>query len=586
MKLSEHWLREWVDPSIDSEALVAQLSMAGLEVEAAEPAAPPFSGVVVGEVVEVAPHPDADKLRVCRVADGEGVQTVVCGAPNVVVGMKAPYARVGAELPDGMQIRRAKLRGVESAGMLCGADELGLAEEREGLMVLPANLATGADLREALALDDRLIDVDLTPNRGDCLSVRGLAREVGVLNAAPVRGPTIEPVPAEIDDVFPVSLSDPEGCPRYLGRVIRDVDVRRPSPAWLVERLRRSGLRSIDAVVDVTNYVMLELGQPMHAFDLARLVNGIDVRRARDNDVLVLLDGTEVRPEADTLLITDAEGPVALAGIMGGERSGIQAGGQTPTRDIFLECAFFSPLAVAGRARRHGLQTDASQRYERGVDFELQARAMERATRLLLDIVGGRPGPVSEALVAEALPARAAVSLRSTRLQRVLGTSIPDATVDDILARLEFPEIERVTTEEGTVWSLQAPSFRFDIEREADLIEEVARVHGYDRLEVALPSAPLHLAPTREDELSVDTLRAALVGAGCQELITYSFVEPSLAAAFAPDVEALALANPISSDLAVMRPSLWPGLVRTWIANRKRQQTRARLFEIGRAFLP
>jgi phenylalanyl-tRNA synthetase beta chain len=586
MKLPERWLREWVHPPVDTDALVAQLSMAGLEVDGVEPAAAAFSGVVVGEVSAVEPHPDADKLRVCTVADGEGTHTVVCGAPNVAVGMKAPYARVGAQLPGGLAIRRAKLRGVESAGMLCGADELGLAEERDGLLALPGELETGADLRAALALDDAILDVDLTPNRGDCLSVRGLAREVGVLNDVHVCGPRIDPVPGTIDDVFPVRLSAPEDCPRYLGRVIRGVDVARPSPPWLVERLRRCGLRSIDPVVDVTNYVMLELGQPMHAFDLARLEGGIDVRRARDGDVLVLLDGSEVRPDPDTLLITDGAGPVALAGIMGGERSGIEATGEARTRDIFLECAYFSPPAVAGRARRHGLQTDASQRYERGVDFELQREATERATRLLLDIVGGEAGPVSEAVVPEALPQRARVRLRASRLRRLLGTEIPAETVDGILERLGFPVVEREGEGEERVWSVQAPSFRFDIEREADLVEEVARVHGYDRLEVALPEAALHLPSTEEDRLSATALRTVLVGEGCREIVTYSFVEPAFAAPFAPDVEPLALANPLSADLAVLRPSLLPGLVRTWIANRNRQQTRARLFEYGRVFLP
>ena len=366
MKLSEHWLRQWVNPEIETDALVAQLSMAGLEVDGVEKAAPEFSGVVVGEVLSVLPHPDADKLRVCQVTDGRETAAVVCGAPNVTAGMKAPWAKVGAVLPENFRIKKAKLRGVESFGMLCGPDELGVSEERFGLMELPASLETGADLRDALALDDTIIEIDLTPNRGDCLGVRGLAREIGVLNEAAVHELEIEPVPATIEDRFPISVFAPEGCPRYLGRVIKGVDVHAPTPDWMVERLRRAGLRSIDAIVDVTNYVMLELGQPMHAFDLAQLNGSIDVRLAQSGERLTLLDGSDVALDADTLMICDADGPVAMAGIMGGERSGIAFEGDAPTKDVFLECAFFSPVAIAGRARRHGLQTDASYRYERG----------------------------------------------------------------------------------------------------------------------------------------------------------------------------------------------------------------------------
>jgi phenylalanyl-tRNA synthetase beta chain len=586
MKISEHWLREWVDPAIDADALVAQLSMAGLEVDSAEPAAPPFSDVVVGEVLAVEPHPDADKLRLCRVADGTGEHAVVCGAPNVVAGMKAPYARVGAQLPDGMKIRKAKLRGVESFGMLCGADELGLADERDGLMELPADLETGADLRAVLGLDDVLIDIDLTPNRGDCLGLRGLAREVGVLNDVPVSEPAIEPVPATIDDTFPVTVSHAEGCPRYLGRVIRGVDVTRPTPTWMVEKLRRCGLRSIDPVVDVTNYVLLELGQPMHAFDLNRLTGGIDVRLPKPGERVVLLDGSDVAVDADTLLITDADGPVALAGIMGGERSGIVAEGGAPTTDIFLECAFFSPVAVAGRARRYGLQTDASHRYERGVDFELQHLATERATQLLLDIVGGEAGPVTEWLDEAVLPTRERIRLREARLARVLGMRLEADVVEGMLERLGLPIAEREETDAGRVWTVTAPSFRFDLEREADLIEEVARIHGYDNVDVRMPAARMHLLPTEERVLDAEAVRDALVGWGGQEILSYSFVDPAIVEALAPGAETARLANPLSADLAVMRPSLWPGLVKTWIANRNRQQDRARLFEIGRTFGP
>lgn len=603
MKVSEHWLREWVDPEISANDLVAQLSMAGLEVDSAEPAAPSFTGVLVGEVLAVEPHPDADKLHVCRVTDGADEFAVVCGAANVRAGMKAPYAAVDAVLPDGTRIRKAKLRGVESFGMLCGADELGLSEERDGLLELPAELATGTDLRVALGLDDTIIDIDLTPNRGDCLGVRGLAREVGVLNDCPVTEPRIEAVPATIDATFPVRVSDPEGCPRYLGRVIRDVDVSRPTPSWMVEKLRRCGLRSIDAVVDVTNYVLLELGQPLHAFDLERLRGGIDVRLASADERLTLLDGTEVRLDPDTLLICDGDGPVAMAGIMGGERSGIHAAADTDeapddspghasvTRHIFIECAFFSPTAIAGRARRHGLLTDASYRYERGVDFELQHLAMERATQLLLDIVGGAAGPVTECLDASKLPARTPIRFREARLAQLLGMRMDADVVETMLGRLGFPVLERQhadagRTDTGRVWSVQPPSFRFDIECEADLIEEVARIHGYDHLDVRMPAARMHLTPTRERSLTTEQVREALVGLGGQELLTYSFVDPALAERLAPGVAAVRLANPLSADLAVLRPSIWPGLVKTWIANRNRQQSRARLFEIGRIYTP
>ena len=586
MKLSEQWLREWVDPAIDTDALVAQLSMAGLEVDGVERAAPSFSGVVVGEVLSVEAHPDADKLRVCKVTDGSEATTVVCGAPNVIAGMKAPWAKVGAVLPEDFRIKRAKLRGVESFGMLCGPDELGLSEERFGLMELPASLETGADFRDALRLDDALIEIDLTPNRGDCLGVRGLAREVGVLNDAPVSEPAIEAVPATIEDRFPISVTHAEGCPRYLGRVIRGVDVHAATPDWMVERLRRAGLRSIDAIVDVTNYVMLELGQPMHAFDLAQLAEGIEVRLAKPGERLTLLDGSDVELDDDTLMICDGDGPVAMAGIMGGERSGISFEGEAPTRDVFLECAFFSPVAIAGRARRHGLQTDASYRYERGVDFELQHLATERATRLLLDIVGGEAGPIEEWVDEAALPVRNTIELREARLTLVLGMHIDPDQVEQMLMRLGFPVVETQQTDAGRIWSVRAPSFRFDIEREADLIEEVARIHGYDDIAVAMPAARLHLAPTGERKVGPQAIREALVGAGCQETISYSFVDAELARMLAPNREAVPLANPLSADLAVMRTSLWPGLVKAWLGNRNRQRTRARLFEVGRIFSP
>ncbi len=584
MKISEQWLREWVNPSVDSAELVRQLSMAGLEVDGVEPAAPAFVGVVVARVVDVSPHPDADKLRVCRVDDGAGEQVVVCGAPNVRAGMLAPYARVGAELPDGTRIRQARLRGVESSGMLCGGDELGLPDGVDGLMELAPGHPEGTDLRQALGLDDTLIDIDLTPNRGDCLSIRGLAREVAVLNNAPLCIPEIEPVAPLCEATFEVQVDDPTGCPRYLGRVIRNVNPEVVSPWWLRERLRRCGIRPIDPVVDVTNYVLLELGQPMHAFDLDRLQERIVVRRARAGERMQLLDDSEVALDEDTLLITDGSGPVAMAGIMGGAGSGIIAEGPERTRNIFLECAFFSPEAIAGRARRHGLHTDASHRYERGVDFELQALAMDRATRLLVEIVGGEPGPITEAVSPDALPRRAPVTLRQQRLQLLLGMHIEAKRIRSILEQLGLEVLAEEEGSQGRSWNVQPPGWRFDVEREEDLVEEVARIYGYDNIAVAVPTGPMGLRSVQARELAPDELRDALVGAGFQEILSYSFVEPGLNTMFAPAVDPIVLANPISSDLAVMRGSLWPGLVGTWMANRNRQQPGAWLFEIGRVF--
>ncbi len=583
MKFSEAWLREWVDPPVPRETLFEQLTMAGLEVEGAEAVAADFTGVVVGEVVSVASHPDADKLSVCEVSDGSERHQVVCGAPNVRAGLKSAFARVGAVLPDNFKIRKAKLRGVESRGMLCSAAELGLGDDHDGILELAAGSEAGLDLRAALALDDVTVELNLTPNRGDCLSIRGLAREVGVLNDLAVQPAPAGAVAATVDDAFPVSLEAPEGCPRYLGRVIRGVNIGGSSPLWLTEKLRRSGLRSIDPVVDVTNYVMLELGQPMHAFDLNQLRDGIVVRMARPGEELVLLDGQTVSLDTQTLLITDAGGPVAMAGVMGGERSGTQP----DTCDVFLECAFFAPLSVAGTARRYGLHTDAAHRYERGVDFELQQRAMERATALLLDIVGGAAGPVVEAVAPEHLPTRRQVRLRERRLHDLMGASIDAAEVDGVLARLDFGLVSREVTEaDGVCWTIEAPSHRFDVEREADLVEEVCRIYGYNRVPARRPSAalalrevPLARSPERE-------LKRQLADLGFQEAITYSFVDPRLQDLLDPGGNPLRLENPMSSEQSVMRTNLLCGLVETLRVNLTRQQDRVRLFETGLCFLP
>jgi phenylalanyl-tRNA synthetase beta chain len=577
MKFSEQWLREWVDPPVTTEQLAEQLTMAGLEVDSLAPVAGEFSGVVVGEVLEVKPHPDAAKLRVCRVnvAEGEPLQ-IVCGAPNVYAGMRAPTALVGAVLPGGFKIKRAKLRGVESLGMLCSARELELSEAAEGLMELPPDAPVGKDIRDYLALDDVVVDVDLTPNRGDCLGVAGIAREVGVLNRLPVTGPDIQPVTASIADRFPVTVAVPDACPRYLGRVITGVDTTAQTPLWMQEKLRRSGIRSLGPVVDVTNYVLLELGQPMHAFDLDELDGGISVRMARNAETLVLLDGRTVELDADTLLITDANKALALAGIMGGENSGVS----DVTRSLFLECAFFTPEAIAGRARRYGLQTDSSHRFERGVDPELQFRAIERATQLLLSLVGGEAGPVIDVSDPARLPQVTPIQLRRRRLRRLLGVELPDEEVVDILLRLGA-HVE--SSEEG--WLVIPPSFRFDLSIETDLIEELGRVHGYDRIPSSLPSGHSTMVPQPEARVARERISETLVDRGYQEAITYSFVDPQTQSRLDPEAAAVFLSNPISSEMSVMRTSLWPGLLTTLQHNRSRQQKRVRIFEQGLRFI-
>lgn len=575
MKISERWLREWVNPDITTDELHKRLTMAGLEVDGTEPAAAPVTGIVVGHVLDVAPHPDADKLRVCKVSDGKNELQVVCGAANVRPGLKVPFATIGAVLGPDFKIRKAKLRGVESNGMLCSASELGMAEESEGLLELPADAPVGADVREWLQLDDTLIEVDLTPNRGDCLSIAGLAREVGVLTRTAVTAPKIDTVADKATDKLSVKLENAAACPRYLGRVIRNINPESETPLWMQEKLRRSGLRCIDPVVDVTNYVLLELGQPMHAFDYGKLQGGINVRNARAGEKLVLLDGKEVELNADTLVIADHKQALAMAGVMGGKYSAVGP----KTTDIFLESAFFAPLAIAGRARSYGMHTDAAHRYERGVDFHLAPLAMERATALLLDIVGGEPGPVVEAT--ETLPQVAPVKLRRARIGELLGLQLPDDDVLDILGRLGLNK----SAQDEHGWTFTVPSWRFDISIEADLIEELARVHGYDNMPVTVPTARLALPQEPEAVTPLRRIRHALAARGYQEVVTYSFVAPELEQFLGAGTGgAVTLANAISQDMSVMRTSLWPGLVKTLVHNQNRQQMRARLFETGLVF--
>ena len=576
MKFSEKWLRGWVNPQVSRDELVARLSMAGLEVDSVTPAAGQFSGIVVGEVLSTEQHPDADKLRVCQVSNGSETFQVVCGAPNVRPGLKIPFAMIGAELPGDFKIKKAKLRGVESNGMLCSAAELQISEENDGLLELAADAPVGQDIRVYLDLDDASIEVDLTPNRGDCLSLAGLAREVGALYGAPVARPTVPAIAPGIDDVRPVDVLAPAACPRYLGRVIRNVDLSRPTPLWMVERLRRSDVRSIDAAVDITNYVMIELGQPLHAFDLSEINGGIRVRMAEEGEKLVLLDGQEVALRADTLVIADHDRALAIAGVMGGEHSGVAA----TTKDIFLESAFFEPISVAGKARSYGLHTDASHRYERGVDSQLAREAMERATGLLLDIVGGEAGPIIETVSPEHLPNIAPVTLRAERITQMLGMEMDSAEVEQLLNGLGLK-----TSGEAGQWQVEVPSHRFDISLEVDLIEELARLYGYNRLPVRYPQA--RLAPQARSEVrgELPALRRLLVARGYQEAITYSFIDPKQFELFNPGVEPLLLANPISSDMAAMRVSLWPGLVKALQHNLNRQQDRVRLFESGQRFV-
>ncbi|KXK72060.1 phenylalanine--tRNA ligase subunit beta [Pseudomonas putida] len=578
MKFSEQWLRGWVNPQVSRDELVARLSMAGLEVDSVTPAAGQFSGIVVGEILATEQHPDADKLRVCQVSNGQETFQVVCGAPNARPGIKIPFAMIGAELPGDFKIKKAKLRGVESFGMLCSAAELQISEENDGLLELAADAPVGEDIRQYLSLDDASIEIGLTPNRGDCLSIAGLARDVSALYDTPVTRPVVPAVPAAHDEVRPVEVSAPAACPRYLGRVIRNVDLSKPTPLWMVERLRRSDVRSIDAAVDITNYVMLELGQPMHAFDLAEINGGIRVRMAEEGEKLVLLDGQEVALRADTLVIADHTRALAIAGVMGGEHSGVNT---EKTRDLFLESAFFEPISVAGKARSYGLHTDASHRYERGVDSQLAREAMERATQLLLDIVGGEAGPVVEAVSEQHLPQVAPVTLRAERITQMLGMEMDPAQVEQLLNALEL-----TTTKNGEgQWTVNVPSHRFDISLEVDLIEELARLYGYNNLPVRYPQA--RLAPQGKPETRGDlpTLRRLLVARGYQEAITYSFIDPKLFELFSPGVEPLLLANPISSDMAAMRASLWPGLVKALQHNLNRQQDRVRLFESGLRFV-
>jgi phenylalanyl-tRNA synthetase beta chain len=577
VKITYSWMKEFTPLTATPAELARQLTLAGLEVESLEPVAPPFSGVVVGEVLECARHPEADKLSVCQVTlDGSDRLQIICGASNVRKGLKVAVATVGAVLPGNVQIKRAKLRGLESNGMLCSARELGLGEEHEGIMELPSSLAVGRDVRAALDLDDTVLEVNATPNRGDCMSVFGIARDYAAAQHRRYLKASAAPVPASHDAVFPVRLEWAAGCPVFASRVIRGVRPVASSPAWLKERLRRAGLNSISPIVDVTNYVMTELGQPLHAYDLALLERGIVVRAATAGERVTLLDGKEYELGPKFMVIADAAGPVGLAGIMGGQRTSI--GGATT--DVLLEAAHFTPAAVAGKARRLGLFTDAAQRFERGVDPTLPEIALERATALLMEIAGGEPGPVQVTRArAGADEAPEWVSLRRSRLARLLGANVPDEDVHGVLA-----SIAGEMQPEAQGWRVRRPPHRFDIRIEADLIEEVARIRGFDSIGEVHAIAPQIPGGATESRVPPEQLMTAMADAGYREAITYTFVDPSLQRLMFPETPALALSNAISADLSEMRVSLWPGLVAACRDNMRRQQGRVRLFEIGSKF--
>lgn len=575
MKISENWLRTWVNPAIDSDTLSDQLTMLGLEVDELAPVAKPFTGVVIGEVLTVEQHPDADRLRVTtiNIGSGEPLQ-IVCGAPNVRVGMKAPVATIGAVLPGDFKIKKGKLRGVESQGMLCGASEIDLEDKIDGLLELPADAPVGVNIREYLKLDDNVIDISITPNRGDCFSIRGIAREISVINKLQMNEPVINTVAATIADEKKVVIST-EGAPRYLGRVVKNVNVKAATPEWMQQALSRSGIRTHSILVDVTNYVLMELGQPMHAFDLSKIEGTVHVRQATQQEKLQLLNDQEVELQEDIMVIADDQKALAIAGIMGGLASSVT----DDTTDIFLESAFFAPLAIAGRARRFGLHTDSSQRYERGVDFELPLIAMNRASQLIQELAGGEFGPITVAEKTDLLPKREAIELKQAQVDQLLGYQVAGEFIADALTRLGC----KVTVKAEGEWNVVPPSHRYDMAIYQDLIEEVARIDGYDNIQISLPSMDVKFAKY-QDRFELAELRQTIVTLGYQEAISFSFADAKLEKQLNPEVKPLMLANPISSDLAAMRSTLLSSLIPCVQYNLNRQQSRVRFFEFGLRF--
>lgn len=578
MKFSELWVREWVNPAITTEQLCEQITMLGLEVDGVEAVAGAFNGVVIGEVVACEKHPDADKLRVTKVnVGGERLLDIVCGAPNCRTGLKVACAVDGALLPGNFKIKKTKLRGQPSEGMLCSYSELGINEEQDGIIELPADAPIGQDLRQYLQLDDQQIEISLTPNRADCLSIKGIAQELAVVNNLPLNPLHVESYKEAINRPVAIDMQAPDACPRYLLRAIEGVNVNAETPIWLKEKLRRCGIRSIDPIVDVTNYVLLELGQPMHAFDAACVKQPIEVRFAKEQEELVLLDGNKIQLQPNTLVIADQSGPLALAGIFGGKQSGVSG----ETKDIILESAFFSPLAITGRARQYGLHTDSSHRFERGVDCQLQRQAMERATALIIDICGGQAGEICEVASEAHLPQAQQVVLRRSKLDSLLGHHIDNQSVTHIFERLGFqPQYENDS------WTITPPSWRFDIALEEDLIEEIARIYGYNNIPNQAPLVHLTMGEHRESEVDPMRIKTALVGNDFYEAITYSFVDPKIQQLLHPEQEAWILPNPISSEMSAMRVSLLTGLLGAVGYNQNRQQNRVRLFESGLRFIP
>jgi phenylalanyl-tRNA synthetase beta chain len=575
MKLSEQWLREWANPALSREEWRTKLTMAGLEVESFEPVAQAFSQVVIGEVIHVEKHPEADRLKVCQVNVGQPeLLTIVCGAANVSAGMKVAAALVGAVLPN-MKITRSKLRGVVSNGMLCSDAELSLAEESNGIMALPQDAPVGLEVWEYLNLSDYVMDINITPNRGDCLSVLGMAIETAAITGCPLTRPSLTVIKPVIKDTLPIRIEAPAACPRYVGRVVRDVKTDAVTPIWLQERLRRSGIRSISPIVDVMNYVMMELGQPMHAFDLQKITGGICVRMGSPAEEIMTLDGQTIQLDHDILTIADDNGPIAMAGVMGGLDSGVTSN----TTDIFLESAFFTVNTIAQAVRRYKLTSESSYRFERGIDSTLQVWAIERATELLLSLTGGKPGPVIDIVHEEYLPKQRTISLRSARAAQLLGIKIGEDEIEAILQRLGCSLNKNA---EG--WLVTVPLRRTDMTLEVDLIEEIIRLHGYDRLPSQPAYAALRMNPCLETKLDLIILRRTLCDLGYHEVITYSFIDKKLQHLFDPHNPPKELINPIASDMNVMRTTLWPGLVNTLLYNQNRQQQRVRLFETGLQF--
>ena len=574
MKFSENWLRTLVNPAMSSDELSHLLTMAGLEVEGMDAVAPAFNNVVVAEVLEVIKHPNADRLNICQVNIG-GTQplTIVCGAANVAAGVKVPCARIGAVLPGDFNIKQAKVRGIESFGMLCSAKELGLAESSDGLWLLPDDAPVGTTLRDYLELDDHVFTLKLTPNRGDCSSLFGIAREVSALTASPCTPLAIEVQKTTLNEQLKITVADATACPAYYGRLVHGVNAAVGTPAWMLRRLERSGLRTINAVADITNYVMLEMGQPMHAFDAKQLSGGITVRRATHGESLTLLNEQAVQLDESVLVIADDVRVLAMAGIMGEQNSGVG----TATTDVFLESAFFHPDVIAGRARRFGLATDSSFRFERGVDFSATRQALERATQLLVDICGGRVGEISAAC--GTLPARPSIALRRSRVARVLGIDLSNEQIAALLARLQF-----AFNANGDDYRVTPPSFRFDLSIEADLVEELARLYGYDNIPSIAPKASLTMLPCSEARHPMSRIQQTLMARDYQEIVSLAFIEEQVERDLCGNPNPLALQNPIASNLAVMRSSLIGGLVDALRFNLNRKQTRVRLFEAGACF--